>query len=187
MPAVEVLIARCQVGNGVLADAPILHLPAAERFQVREILSLKGYTRGVMSVAFSLDGKRISGKDNTGKVLTWNAMTGQLLPTADPMPQEQKSEATSPDGSHRVFLENRLLRLVRLPDFIEAQKRERLFLERLARSVPGYHYEKADLNEKSGDHFASAFHLRRLLERAPAVWSITTSAWPEQSVFTAPS
>jgi hypothetical protein len=83
------------------------------------------------------------------------------------MPQQDQTEATSPDGSLRAFIDKGQLKLVRLPDFIEARKREqaqdRLFLERLARPDPVYHRQKADLYEKSGDLFAAAFHLRRLL------------------------
>ena len=122
------------------------------------------------SVPLRSNGKRVSGKDDTAKVWTWDAMTAQLLPAGEPMPEGQKTEATSPDGSLRAFIENGQLKVVRLPDFIEAQKREqeqpRLFLKRLARSVPGYHHRMADLYEKSGDHFASAFHLRRLARAA---------------------
>jgi len=150
-------------GKRILSGSGDNTLKVWDADQGQEFLSLKGHTGKVQSVAFSLDGKRVSGKDDSGKVLTWNAMTGQLLPAADPMPEAQNAEATSPDGSLRAFIENDQLKLVRLPDFIEEQKRARLFLERLARSVPEYHRRMAELYEKSGDHFAAAFHRRRLL------------------------
>ncbi len=129
----------------------------------QHVLSLKGHTGFVYRVAFSLDGKRVSGKDNTGKILTWDTTTGQLLTDADSMPQREQTETISRDGSLRAFIEDGQLKVA----IVEAQKRQqeqdRLFLERLARPDPAYHRHKADLYEKSGDHFAAAFHLRRLL------------------------
>jgi hypothetical protein len=141
--------------------------------RAEEVLTLKGAAERV-SVAFSPDGKRISGMDRSGKVVTWDATTGQTLPDAGPMPARSRTEVASPDGSLRAFIQNGQVKVVRLPDFVEAQKRQqsqgRAFLERLARPDPAYHRHKADPYEKSGkpgDHFAAAFHLRRLLLIGP--------------------
>jgi WD40 repeat protein len=148
----------------------------------QEIRSLKGHTGQVTGVAFSADGKRIIGMTASRKVLTWDATTGHLLPAADPMPRRPQTEgqphteATSPDGSLRVFIEDpgssqARIKVVRLPRFAEAQKRQqaldRSFLGRLARPDPAYHRQKADLYEESGDLFAATFHLRRLLLAEP--------------------
>jgi WD40 repeat protein len=137
----------------------------------QEVRSLRGHTGKVKSVSFSPDGKRISGKDSTGKVLTWSATTGQLLPEAEPVPVPQQAEATSPDGSLRAFIEDGRIKVVRQPDFLEAEKRQqeedRAMLERLARPDPEYHRYHADQFEKSGEYFAAAFHLRRLLRIDP--------------------
>ncbi len=142
------------------------------------VLSLKGLTDIVTSVAFSRDGKRISGKEKTEtreKVLTWDATTGRLLPDARPAPLEERGsedEITNPAGSLRASAtDDGEIKVVRLPGPVEARKRrqeqDRAFLERLARPDPAYHRRKADLYEKSGEDFAAAFHLRRLLRIEP--------------------
>jgi hypothetical protein len=126
----------------------------------------------VYSVAYSPDGKRITSNDATGKVLTWDAATGQLLPDAPGVSMRQRLQATSPDGSQRAFIENGQIKVVRLlPEHVEARQRQaaqdRAFLERLARPDPAHHRQKADLYEKSSDLFAAAFHLRRLVAIEP--------------------
>jgi hypothetical protein len=142
----------------------------------QQVLSIPGLVGWVSNVGFSADGQRISGrvrgKGDTEKVLTWDATTGRLLPDARPASlEEPDEEVTSPDGSLRVPSREGVLEIVRLLDFFVAQKRQqaedRAFLERLARPDPGYHRQKADLYEKSGNLFAAAFHLRRLLVLAP--------------------
>jgi WD40 repeat protein len=129
----------------------------------QEVRFLKGHTGAVISVAFSLDGKRVSGKDKTGKVLTWDTTTGHLLPDTDPMPQQPQTDAVSPDGSLRAFIDNGQLKVAVVEEQKRQQEQDRLFLERLARPDPAYHRHKADLYEKSSDLFAAAFHLRRML------------------------
>jgi hypothetical protein len=137
------------------------------------VLALKGLTEYVTSVAFSPDGKRISGKEKTEdreKVLTWDAATGQVLgDVKPPLLEEQASdeEVTSPDGVFQAMLHEGKIRVIRRSDIVEVQRRQkdqnRAFLQSLARPDPEDHRRKADLFEKSGADFAAAFHLRLLL------------------------
>ncbi len=134
----------------------------------RELFTLKGHTYPVLKVSYSADGKRINSRDETGKVLTWDAITGQLLADAKYMARLEQTKARSPDGSQFAFIDNGELKVVFSPDFVQVQKRQqaldRAFLARLARPDPAYHRQRADQYEKSGDLFAAAFHLRRLLK-----------------------
>jgi eukaryotic-like serine/threonine-protein kinase len=68
----------------------------------QELLTLKGHTAAVQSLAFSADGKRIvSGSwDNTLKV--WDAVTGQELLTLKGHSSQVWSVAFSPDGKRIV-------------------------------------------------------------------------------------
>jgi WD40 repeat protein len=133
----------------------------------KEVRSLKGHRHWVCRVGYSSDGKRISGENSVGKVLTWDASTGVLLRDAKPVPMRSQTEAVRPDGSQCVFIDDWELKVVFSRDLGEVQKREqacnRAFLERLARPGPAYHRQRADQYDKSGDLFAAAFHLRRLL------------------------
>ena len=116
----------------------------------QDLLSLKGHTFGVSSVAYSPDGKRISGQCSYGKVLTWDATSGQLLSDAAPVPLQNQTQATSPDGSQRAIIENGDLKIVLIEEHKRQQALDRAFLERLARPDPAYHRHKADLYETSG-------------------------------------
>jgi hypothetical protein len=137
----------------------------------QEVLSPIGHTERVDSVFWSRDGKWISGRElrragRSAEPLTWDAATGLFLPKAPPVPARE-DDAVSPDRSRRAFIEGGQLKVVRVREFAEAQKRRqskvRAFLGRLTRPDPDYHRSKAEQYEKSGDHFAAAFHLRRLL------------------------
>jgi WD40 repeat protein len=67
----------------------------------QELLSLKGHSRFVNSVAFSPDGKRLAtlSRDNTIKV--WDAQTRQAILTLKPVPADIGGHVVfSPDGKH---------------------------------------------------------------------------------------
>jgi WD40 repeat protein len=154
-------------GTRIVSASYDTTLKVWEAHKGQEVLSLKRTAGAVSSVAWSAEGKRIGGRDRSGKELTWDATTGQLLPHASPIPMRQQTEAISPDGSRRAFIENGEIRVVCLRDFAEGQKRQqardRAFLARLARPNPDYHRQRADQYDRSGDLFAVAFHLHRLL------------------------
>jgi eukaryotic-like serine/threonine-protein kinase len=68
----------------------------------KELLTLKGHSEGVTSVAFSPDGRRIvtGSGDNTAKV--WDAQTGKELRTLSTGSYAVNSVAFSPDGTRIV-------------------------------------------------------------------------------------
>src|SRR5206468_3316509 len=77
----------------------------------KELLTFKGHTLAVMSVAFSADGKRIvsgsgglapPGEDGAGEVKVWDAQTGQEQLTLNGHTSVVKSVAFSPDGKRIV-------------------------------------------------------------------------------------
>ncbi len=154
-------------GERIVAGSDDKMLMVWDADKGQEPRSLKGHTDNVSSVAWSPDGNRISGEDKTGKVLTWDATTGQLLPGAEPVSMREQTEAVSPDGSQRAFIENGQIKVVLIEEQKRQQALERAFLERLARPDPQYHRHRTNQSEKSGDLFAAAFHLRRLLLIAP--------------------
>jgi hypothetical protein len=132
------------------------------------VVSLKGQTGQMVSVAYSPDGTLISGQTASGqfqggKVFTWDATTGHMLPDADPVPVRQQTQALSPDGSRRAFIEEGQIKVVLLEEQKRQQALDRAVLARLARPDPEYHRSKADQYARSGELFAAAFHLRRLL------------------------
>jgi hypothetical protein len=119
-------------------------------------------------LAFSADGKRISGQDTTDRIVTWDATTGRVLPDAAPaVLKAPRDGALSPDGSLRAMISEGQTKVVRLAEWRAARQRQQVedqtFVERVTRPDPAYHRLQADLSEKSGKLFAAAFHLRRLL------------------------
>ena len=65
----------------------------------QELLSLKGHTAGVHSVAFSPDGKRVAAQSQYNTVKVWDAQTGQETLTLKS--GRGRGLAFSPDG-HRL-------------------------------------------------------------------------------------
>jgi hypothetical protein len=62
------------------------------------LLTLKGHTRVVTSVAFSLDGKTLASGDRDGIFKQWDVLKGQLLYTAKSRASDIQPTALSPDG-----------------------------------------------------------------------------------------
>jgi hypothetical protein len=128
----------------------------------------------ITRVGVSPDGKRISAQDFAGKVLTWDATTGQILPGTKPAAMKERnagSMAFSPDDALRATLDGGKLWVIRLPEPVTARKRQRELEEAFAKGLthpdPAYHRRMADLYEKSGEEFAATFHLRQLLRIEP--------------------
>jgi hypothetical protein len=131
-----------------------------------DLLSLKGHSNRVSSVAISPDSTRIFAQEESGKILAWNSVTGQQLPDPPSAMPPGGRQVSTPDGNLRVAIDNGVIRVDRAELKQERQQRkarDRAFLERLAQPDPEYHRQQADQHEQSGDFYAAAFHLRRLL------------------------
>ena len=83
----------------------------------QEILTIKeGLTKGVISVGFSSDGKRVIAQDESGEARAWDAVSGQqIVPCTDPPPNAART-ALRPDGSLRVTADGSDIRVVRIAD-----------------------------------------------------------------------
>jgi WD40 repeat protein len=136
----------------------------------QDLLTLKGHTQPVDSVAFSPDGKRIVSRDQFGKVLSWDAASGGRLPDARAaLPASSSAVAVS--GNLRVSADGALLRLERLlpPDEQRRlqQDEERLASVLRARAERDFHAAEAESARMRQQPFAAVFHLDRLLPLLP--------------------
>jgi WD40 repeat protein len=135
----------------------------------QNLLTLKGHTNGVSSVAYSPDGRRVFACDVRGKVLAWNAVTGMLL---------RDTPATIPDGrlvavhgNQRAYADGWLVRIERVFTQQEQQRRalheDRIQRILQARASRAFHTAEADNAQMRKQTFACVFHLDRLLPLLP--------------------
>jgi WD40 repeat protein len=138
-----------------------------------ERLFLKGHTSPLARVAVSADGKRVLGEDAAGKIIAWDAASGQLLPDPPARMPAGGRETSSANGKLRVSIEGEGLRVHR-PDLDEAREqreaRDRERLDRLARFDPEWHRNQLDDALRASDDFAAAFHLDRLVRGVQLPW-----------------
>jgi hypothetical protein len=134
------------------------------------LLTLQGHTGYVYSVAYSPDGRRIVGRDESGKVLSWDAVSGRRLPDA-PAASPPVNATVAVYGNLRVRADGALLRLERLPSPDEQrrlqQEEERLAAVLGARASRDFHAAEAESAQMRRQPFAAVFHLDRLLPLLP--------------------
>jgi hypothetical protein len=124
----------------------------------QELLTLKGYTTVVRSVAWSPDGRRIFAWDDTDKVLAWDTTTGQPTSTENPPPKPARGPVISPDGRLKAEPDGDT---VAVTDSLKPAGSPWPFPDAADRKR--YHSEQAADAEAKKQWFAAAFHLGRLL------------------------
>jgi hypothetical protein len=132
-----------------------------------ELLSLERHAESILRVAFSADGNQVFGQDEKGKILAWNANTGQLLPDAPATMPPGGREAGSADGRLQAFLEHGVIRVRLVEAQQQRQARDRERLRRLAQFDSDGHRRQLQESLESGNDFAAAFHAGRLLQQYP--------------------
>jgi WD40 repeat protein len=92
-----------RLASGSLAyDQQLRPLPGVVKVREaqtgREVLSLQGHTAGILSVAFSPDGKRLASGSEDQTIKVWDAQTGQATLTLKGHTRGVTSVAFRPDG-----------------------------------------------------------------------------------------
>jgi hypothetical protein len=120
-------------------------------------------------VAYSPDGQQVFGRDSQGKVLTWDAATGRILPDAAADIPAGRSFAAH--GNHRACADGFLIRIERILTAREQQSllQEEQRMQRLlyARATLEHHTTEASAAEKGNEPFTAVFHIDRLLPLLP--------------------
>jgi WD40 repeat protein/tetratricopeptide (TPR) repeat protein len=129
---------------------------------------LEEHNGEVIGVAFSPDGGRVVTRsrpapgEEAEEVRSWDAVTGQeILPCTDPVPPAETS-AVSPDGKWTATAQGPTVILRRTGQVPAERTREDRQDERRGEY---FHRTRAREAERSGQWFAAAFHLRRLVAR----------------------
>jgi WD40 repeat protein/tetratricopeptide (TPR) repeat protein len=129
-----------------------------------ELLLLAGHTRAVTAVEFSPDGGHVIATDFMGKVLAWDAKTGQLASDVKGLTGLSRGHL-SPDGKHVAVIDGRTFRVM---EWSISDDWDQGYRAWVTRPDPDWHRQEAERNEKGGEWFAVAFHLGQLAgQRAP--------------------
>jgi tetratricopeptide (TPR) repeat protein len=131
------------------------------------LFSLRGHTGYVSGVAFSPDGTRIATASDGRTARLWDARTGALVLELKGHGSSVSGVAFSPDGTRIATASGDRTRLwdarTKQADAVEIGYRAWA-----TRPAPDWHAAVANHLDRTGERFAAAFHLRRLLDLAPS-------------------
>jgi hypothetical protein len=130
----------------------------------KEAFALKGPT-ALTAPVFSPDGARLAASGADGAVWLYDARTGQEV-LALKGPVRLTAPVFSPDGARLAALgADGVVRVWAAPTDVTAWQAERC--QALVLGLPAWHRARADESERSGDWYATAFHLQLLSDIDP--------------------